>query len=117
MGDIGDAMSVSLKYVPYYAYATIVIVRLDVENARIDKGYEYYDVHGAGYIVANDLSRLVVDIAGVLFMRKTLESETLVSRYVATQTSELNLRHLAIAMSENKPILLEGVRGLCAEIR
>eukprot|EP01116_Phalansterium_solitarium_P008707 TRINITY_DN2266_c0_g2_i3.p1 TRINITY_DN2266_c0_g2~~TRINITY_DN2266_c0_g2_i3.p1 ORF type:complete len:1859 (-),score=760.71 TRINITY_DN2266_c0_g2_i3:142-5718(-) len=67
-------------------------------------------------VTAADLNQHLVDVCGVLLPRKAAPatddpSNRPPSKFVFTDTSEANMRALALAVSQRHPILMEGVTG------
>lgn len=66
-------------------------------------------------ITSSDLNNFIVDVCGILLFKKQNVSNTINTSnisFVYTETSEQNMINLALAVSQEKPILLEGEIGV-----
>lgn len=68
---------------------------------------------GTVVVTSQDLSPLIVDACGVLLFRQggTAALDPSDSGLVLTETTRRNVRALALAVSQRKPVLLEGPIG------
>ncbi|KAI9030531.1 P-loop containing nucleoside triphosphate hydrolase protein [Hyaloraphidium curvatum] len=85
---------------------------LSAERAAYDAMELDTDAHGACWITARHLCSSVIDVSGILLFREQLRHPAVASPpLVGTASTRRNMRAVALAVSQGKPVLLQGPTG------